>query len=439
MEIVGGVNGRRGYYALHKWARGIILRPAEDPNGASLPEGVMGGILLDATVPKIPAECWTAMQRLFIHCVEQDPRKEVGAIDANNEVCVVFATRYTDGHVIVAAMPQVVGHARVAMDRTKGAVNLITGEKYPYWPPEGYGEKGDCHSHNTMGAFFSGTDDNDDKGLPGIHMVCGSYARKDGSWTYRIASSVVADKMRFQKVLEPTEDDKAPLTMRDMTYTDLADITWVEEIELHENVLAVVHVDYPKDWKHETTRPTLPVFVPTYDKKHGEGFTLNDDEMTPYERYWQYRHHEEWKPTAPPQKTKKEIEFWMVNGYWPDSKEPHPLGGVKDKDDPFDAMPSMKEILEWMNEPSPTDKPKDLPGQMTLFGADSDAMMDPDLTPDSWWKDLLRDDFGEIDDVFDRMRDVIPNEDTFRTVMAAFLNRRNLFKGTIKPRKMGTR
>lgn len=45
-------------------------------------------------------------------------------------------------------------------------------------PPEGLVMAGSAHSHAAMDAFFSGTDDNDDKMTCGLHLVFGKYSKR---------------------------------------------------------------------------------------------------------------------------------------------------------------------------------------------------------------------------------------------------------------------
>lgn len=413
MEVVGGVAGKSCYYALHRWSTGIIFRPSANPDGADLPGDVMEGIMLSDGMPRIPRECWTAMIRLFIHCVEKDPRESSHATDANNEVCVVFAANYTTGEVIVAAMPQVVGPARVVMDRTRGACNLITGQYYNMWPPPGYAEIGDCHSHNRMGAFFSGVDDNDDRALPGIHMVCGAFERKDGGWGYRIASSIVADKMRFKKVLYM---DGEALKIRDMEYTDLVpDISWSEDTPLHPDVMNHVHISYPADWKHTTNAVVVRPDPQQWWKNKPDSY-------------------DNW-----PEELKKRFDRWRETGTWGDYEPPGSSRGAEHK--PDESKDEQSLIKEYYNAVF-KDKPKDLPGQTMLFEVHFDDAgelvasgdIDRQVIDDLKWA------FRDMDMSIDFLFTIMPTERSAMKLLAAYLNSWGIFNHvSVRKQKKGGR
>lgn len=399
MDVVGGIAGKSCYYALHRWSTGIIFRPAANPDGADVPGDVMEGILIRDDMPRIPKECWTAMIRLFIYCVEKDPRGNVAAIDANNEVCVVFAANYTTGEVVVAAMPQVVGPARVVMDRTRGACNLITGEYYNIWPPPGYAEIGDCHSHNRMGAFFSGVDDNDDRALPGIHMVCGAFNRSNtGGWEYRIASSIVADKMRFQKTLYM---DGEALKIRKMEYTDLvSSIEWAESVTLHPDVLNHVHIDYPADWKPEKAAIIIRPNPQDWYKNRPDSY-------------------ENW-----PQDLKDKFEKWRETGTWGDDT-PNSSRGAERKADESNEKSLINEYYDAVFK----DTNKDLPGQTMLFEVDFDDTGDlvMDGPVDKTILDDLRWVFRDFDASIEFLLTLMPTDKAAFKLLAKYLNSWGVF------------
>lgn len=435
MEIVGGIQGKRAYYALCKWSPGIILRPAIHPDGVDLPENIHEGIMLDPSAPVIPSECWTAMIRLFIYCIERDPRSDKNStVDANNEVCVVFAAHTESNHVIVAAMPQVVGPARVIMDRTRGACNLITGEYYPSWPPPSYFEIGDCHSHNRMGAFFSGTDDRDDKGLPGVHLVCGSF-KHDKGWTYKIATSVVVDQHRYEKVIRQNEDGS--LVVQEMISDDICNIAWCEEIKLHDDVMQHVHVDYPKDWKKETV-----AIVPAqhqYTGWGGNGTSYVDG----YNAFCERRAKEMGKTVAEYQdyinNLRKENQEEQYARYRKEADDVFALaheerGNQDDRDEPHALGhkfgPSVEDIYDMLGLRKSA-AATDMPGQLTMFDEIVDNQEPTRALP--WWAMWLKQEIDNLYDVIDNVRDICPTENSMRKVIAEALNRTGLFKGKVKP------
>lgn len=475
MEIVGGFASKRGYLALQKWSCGIIFRPAMNPDGEEVPDDILDGILVAPEIPRITAECWTAMQRLFILCIEQDPRGARGTVDANNEVCVVFGYNEETKEVIVAAMPQQVGRAHVAMDRTKGAINLITGEKYKSWPPVGYAEIGDCHSHNRMGAFFSGTDNNDDKGLPGVHLVCGNYTHDKSGWDYKIASSIVANQTRYEKVLR--QNQSGVLYSEKMTWEDIADIKWIEEVQLHDDVLSVVNVEYPKAVVYQMPAASSAYTpIPPTGTHYGAGGTVRYENGKAV-AYWDYKKNtwvdiphytDKVTPVTPYQDAydayveqrarELGVSVQDYKQYLNDMREVrvNALTGGRDgfdldDDDQFKAYrdafdkdaaageeeagvnPTRKEINEFLGDMDTTST--DLPGQMTLFDQIvNEAQVAEDDNTWPWWVHYLRDCVDNIYDEFDEIGKICPDEFTKRKVLAAMLNRTDFFKGTIRPR-----
>lgn len=100
---------------------------------------------------------------------------------------------------------------------TRGSVNatfdkccdLVTGEEITQFPPPGWAHAGSSHSHNTMTAFFSSTDDSNELGVPGLHIVLGSLLKYDKS--YKAKASIVLRQNRrildINQVVDTTPQD----------------------------------------------------------------------------------------------------------------------------------------------------------------------------------------------------------------------------------------
>lgn len=82
---------------------------------------------------------------------------------------------------------QTVGGASLTYDLSRLA-DIVTGEESE-GIPDGWLHVGSSHSHNDMAAFFSGTDDRDELGVPGAHVVIGRIDHE--RMTYRNESSIV--------------------------------------------------------------------------------------------------------------------------------------------------------------------------------------------------------------------------------------------------------
>lgn len=257
MKVIGGVQGTRSYYAMQKWGPGIVLRPADHPEAKPLPDGIHDAILLDEGIPRIDAENWTALQLLFIKMIEEDPRGEhpvwsrsFGHMMPSLEVAVIFYLDYERTHWLVVTARQVVSGASVQEDRTRGGINIVTGERYPVLPPPGYDEFGTAHSHNTMQfPQFSGTDDANELHINGWHILCSCYSLKNGGWEYRITPSVVAGGKRYQAHVDPDTWEIKPLEEE-----QFIDLEWKDSIELHPDVMGYITREYPKNWNHQQFR-----------------------------------------------------------------------------------------------------------------------------------------------------------------------------------------
>jgi len=86
--------------------------------------------------------------------------------------------------------------------------DIETGERYDGIPP-GWAHAGSSHSHNTMGAFFSSTDDRSELTVPGLHIVIGSIDKVKSTYSYK--ASVVLRQLRknvdLDEVVDATPDD----------------------------------------------------------------------------------------------------------------------------------------------------------------------------------------------------------------------------------------
>ena len=269
MHTVGGFQGIENYYAMQKWGVGTIVVPAPHPDGQLVPKDMLQSIVLDPTLPLLDPANYTRIAKLFIWALKNVPGlKESNRVDVNNEALALIGYADDYSHCIVGVPPQELSGARVAGKRSEGVVNIETGEVYSFWPPEGYRDAGDIHSHNTMPAFFSGTDNADDASLPGLHLVFGNFRMDTGGiWHWDIASSVVANYTRYQKILMPD------LSTRRMTAKDLIQNSFVGSAVIHPNVYEVLSIPSPRSYtKH--TGPRIPMQFLTaggFDGKQMQG------------------------------------------------------------------------------------------------------------------------------------------------------------------------
>lgn len=115
---------------------------------------------------------------------------------------------------------QQVSHASVSAE-TAQSIDLETGEAHTTFPPLGWLHAGSTHSHNTMSAFFSSTDDRSELTVPGLHIVVGSIKKDEDS--YEAKASVVLRQCRKMVDIK-----------------DVVDTEFDETVTFHANVLECI-------------------------------------------------------------------------------------------------------------------------------------------------------------------------------------------------------
>ena len=209
-------------------AWGKYFKKVDDPEGVSYNPAKK--FKLPDQFPKLPNYLWRKVIKLYRDHVR--PINRTQNIDAN-EVQVNFIRNMADLNQWRVLVPQQrVSSAHVESDMSK-LVDLESGEEYDHFPPVGWAAAGTSHSHNTMGAFFSGTDDHSELDQPGMHIVVGRITPD----TYEVIASIVLDKRRFKLPIYDLVDVEAELPPvgsrrcertvryvacddRDVTYTD---------------------------------------------------------------------------------------------------------------------------------------------------------------------------------------------------------------------------
>jgi hypothetical protein len=212
---------RDGCFEYYTGGWGKYLRPIDDPEAnVIINNDDLKTFELKENIHRIPADLWQRWVQLCFYYVDK--------VAASLEVSVRILRNEEDPSKYRILVPrQEVSGASVRVDSFDEAIDIETGEPITQYPPVGWIPVGSSHSHNTMGAFFSGTDDKYELGDPGIHLVVGSINISKRS--YAIASSVVAGGRRFK-----------------VNYNHLIDATPVDDVSYHEDVLSYVTVEKPK-------------------------------------------------------------------------------------------------------------------------------------------------------------------------------------------------
>ena len=211
---------RRGCWQLKRNAWGQFLAPTDDPlaNVVLSDEQLQGFELNEGIVP-IPADLWSRWVKLCFHFAKER--------HGNLEVsCRLLRHEDDKSQWRIVVPPQAVGGASVRAESFDGAIDILTGEVIEQWPPEGWIPCGSAHSHNSMAAFFSGTDDKYELGDPGLHIVIGTINLLANTYTYK--ASVTANGRRFLIDL-PLVADLTPLAAN-----------------FHPDVLQVVELERPR-------------------------------------------------------------------------------------------------------------------------------------------------------------------------------------------------
>lgn len=180
---------RDGCYELRSNSWGAFLHPVDDPTAnAVLEDDALKSFELKPDIARIPAELWSRWVQLCFHFAQHNC--------GNTEVSCRLLRHEDDKSQWRILIPvQAVDGASVRVESFDEAIDIASGEVVKQYPPAGWVPCGSSHSHNTMAAFFSGTDDKYELGDPGLHIVVGGIdliKRK-----YTLASSITANKRRF--------------------------------------------------------------------------------------------------------------------------------------------------------------------------------------------------------------------------------------------------
>lgn len=174
----------------HSSAWGTFLRPTEDPEGEELTKEELTGIRLVDNFPRVPQAIWARIVRLFFHFCPSGKKARNQQLEAS----ILFLRKEDDLSQWKAVVPQqLVTGVSVKADFSKNC-DIVTGEEYTQFPPEGWIHAGSSHSHNTMAAYFSSTDDKNELGVPGLHIVVGSIDKQ--KMVYQHCASIV---LQFQR------------------------------------------------------------------------------------------------------------------------------------------------------------------------------------------------------------------------------------------------
>lgn len=252
-----------GCFEIYKGAWGSYLRQTSDPDAnVVITQDHYDHFELNDGIHRIPHGLWQRWIQLCFHFVDK--------VQSSVEVSIRILRSEEDPSKYRFLVPeQKVSGATVRVDSFDKAIDIETGEVIDSYPPVGWIPVGSSHSHNTMPAFFSGTDDKYELGDPGIHIVVGSIVTK--SRNYTIAASVVGNGRRFK-----------------LEYDKLVDTTPVEGFKFHPDVLSYVDYSTPITTYRVGSTHTSSTYNTKYQKNYGylppagETTNLYDKYSDPY-------------------------------------------------------------------------------------------------------------------------------------------------------------
>jgi hypothetical protein len=138
---------------------------------------------------KLPVNIYEAIITFFVYISQQMNFSEVGVL--------LLRDLKTKQKYRVLVPKQVVTRASVITDNSN-YIDLLTGKEGTIFPPTGWAVCGSAHSHNTMSAFYSSTDENDELGIPGLHFVVGKLTENSHESLFSIVTSncrrIILDK-----------------------------------------------------------------------------------------------------------------------------------------------------------------------------------------------------------------------------------------------------
>jgi hypothetical protein len=209
---------------------GERLAAVKDPDVVSAPfEGVRPTM---DPAHRMPAQLFQDILALYWKLCREGAGEEM-------EVGVLLCRSETPPHAewTVLVPRQVVGRGALTYD-LEDVRDLRTGAKH-VGIPAGLLHVGTSHSHNTMGAFFSGTDDRDERAIPGFHLVIGNIDKTKNTYS---SKGRIVDNREFHAC----------------KVTDFVDTSTKDAHKgtFHQSVLDVIDASKPVVYQLKDDKPT---------------------------------------------------------------------------------------------------------------------------------------------------------------------------------------
>jgi len=331
-----------GTWEVYKGPWISYLRPCSDPEAnIVITKEHLEHFEVGEDIHRVPADLWSRWIKLCFYFVNKVP--------SQMEVSVRFLRNASNPAEYRAVVPkQKVTAASVKADNFDECIDLVTGEEFTSYPPEGWVPVGSSHSHNTMGAFFSAVDDKYELGDPGIHLTVGRIDTK--TMRYEIAASVTGNNRRFK-----------------LHYDNLIDATPVEGVTFHEDVIKYVDYTTPVTYTYQAkpivrtaTSNILKKLPPakensvtkktynSFEEYAKDRYGLNDADDSEYG--WEYRDTWHEKYNDPFYFSDGTVDVTETTNDVPNSEDIYPIidlleDYLKQNRNDFDALEEMKQQL----------------------------------------------------------------------------------------------
>jgi hypothetical protein len=125
--------------------------------------------------------------------------------ELKSEVAILLYYNFETKEWLWSVPEQTVGPATVNYDESKDVLFVLPDGSSSDELPEGFSKMGTIHSHASMGAFHSGTDDQDEYNFDGLHITIGSFNAQDCTYSCRWIINGIEEKTSLTDVVEGEE------------------------------------------------------------------------------------------------------------------------------------------------------------------------------------------------------------------------------------------
>jgi PRTRC genetic system protein A len=279
-----------GIYAIVKNRIGKFILKTVDQKFPGMPTQFNGNkLVLD--VPKIPEVIYWQIRQFFT-----DISKEMDEAEA---FCQVYYD-LNEKRYVVHVPEQTVSKASVNYDATENLHRKF---------PERYILVFEIHSHNTMNAFWSGTDDSDEKDTR-FYGVLGNLDKEEIGEKYRTNILGTYVDLTKEHIFDFSKkvDKSLVLNFLSNISENLVDTKAIMDI-----LTAKPVPTYPKNWLTNIKKPTFKSYNSSNDYSGRQGYGNDtgwgwEDDVPSYMKTWDHSRSRNWSGGEMPERSKKSIK-----------------------------------------------------------------------------------------------------------------------------------